>query len=291
MGAPVAELKRCAQCWREKPLSAFVGKTKPNVIRCAECRAAYAGGAKPNRSGQRRGLGDRVLRVHFTPSSKNRKHGGIPTSITSGATCPPSCGFFGAGCYAEFHLLRHWWAKASTLGLLWRGFLKLVRELEPGTVWRHNEAGDLPGFGDELDVRALGSLVRANAGRRGFTFTHKPLRSARERRAVRDAVRAGFVINLSADSLVDADRLADFAIAPVAVALPSDSPTRGLRTPAGRPVAVCPAQTRETTCADCQLCTRAERAGVVGFLAHGQARRSVDQVLKLGRKPMTEALA
>ena len=282
--------RRCPQCWRFRPLTEFRGKKKPIVQRCTSCRKAYGSWGsknhrKPNRAGERRGLGDRVLRVHWVASSKNRKHGGIPCSITSGATCPPSCGFFGAGCYAEFNLLSHWWRKVSQGGVLWRAFLKLVRALPAGTLWRHNEAGDLPGFGDELDVRALGSLVRANRGRRGFTFTHKPLKSARDRAAVKRANDWGFTINLSADSLADADRLAELAIAPVVVALPSDSPTRGVRTPAGRPVAICPAQTTDTTCAECQLCTRPKRTGIVGFLAHGQARPSVDRLLKLGKRP------
>lgn len=279
-------MKRCAQCWRERPRSSFLSRGR-EVQRCRTCRRRYRFGAatKPNRAGERRGLRDRVLRVRWVALSQNKKLGGMPASITSGATCPPSCSFFGAGCYAEFHLMRHWWNETGKSGLTWRAFLRVVRGLALGTLWRHNEAGDLPGFGDELDVLKLRELVEANRGRRGFTFTHKPLRTKREREAVRDAVRAGFVVNLSADSLKQADELAELGVAPVAVVLPSDSKTRGVRTPAGRPVVVCPAQTRELTCAECQVCARPKRASVVGFIAHGQARATVNQQLVQLRLP------
>src|SRR5258706_11156821 len=275
-------MRRCPQCWKERPLSRFAGVRKPLTAWCKTCRRAYnTGDGRPNRAGQRIGLGRRALRVRFVRRSLNRKNGGIPATISSGATCPPSCRFFGEGCYAEFHPLRVWWNDVSRGGgVSWRAFLKLIRALPPGQVWRHNEAGDLPGFGDALDIDALLELALANVGRRGFTFTHKPLLTARERFGVRVAVDSGFVINLSADSLAEADRLAELEIAPVAVVLPSDSPVRGLRTPAGRPIAVCPAQTSDTTCARCQLCTRAKRTGIVGVPAHGQGKNQIDELMQ-----------
>lgn len=275
----------CTQCWRDKPAKMFVGKKGGYVNWCSTCRRAYRSG-KPRRAGRRIGLKSSKLRVTFVRSSLSMKLGGIAASITSGSTCPPSCSFFGKGCYAEFNLLRAHWNRTAREGLTWDAFLSEVRELDPGELWRHNQAGDLPGLGDTLDTALLDELVDANRGKSGFTFTHKPLRSRSERAAVKRANASGFTINLSADSLEHADRLAKKRIGPVAVVLPSDSPTRGVRTPGGRPVAVCPAQTHGLTCSECRLCARPDRAGIVGFLAHGQAKRDVSELVQLRRRPV-----
>lgn len=160
------------------------------------------------------------------------------------------------------------WRTTADEGLDWDVFCARVASLPDATLWRHNEAGDLPGVGDDLDVRALDELVVANAGRRGFTFTHKPLATARERDAVARANAHGFTINLSADGLEHADRLARLGVAPVAVVLPRVA-SAGLRTPAGRHVVICPATTHGLTCATCGLCSK-QRKAIVGFPAHGQ---------------------
>jgi hypothetical protein len=191
--------------------------------------------------------------VLWVPSSGDRKLGGIPATYSAGATCPDACALKDQGCYAEFGKLQFHWRRVPERGLPWAAFLQEVAALPAGSLWRHNVAGDLPGVGDKLDVDALVDLVLANAGRRGFTFTHKPLTSNQQRAAVAVANRRGFTINLSADSLEHADARADLGIGPVVVTLPSDAPA-GLRTPAGRHVVLCVAETRGLSCADCQLC-------------------------------------
>jgi hypothetical protein len=273
--------QRCTQCWHFKPAEDFIGK-KGLVRKCTDCRQKYDAWGKLTLAERQERRNSRAtlvpgpeLRVIFQPRSNNKKLGKMPSTISSAETCPPSCGFFGKGCYAEFSFLRSHWARTPKDGLPWAAFLDRVRELPEGQLWRHNEAGDLPGAGETLSTLKLAELVAANWGRRGFTFTHKPLTLPTERLAVQCANRAGFTVNLSADSLAHADERAELGIAPVAVVLPANSPTRGLRTPAGRPIAVCPAQTRKTTCAECQLCTRAGRTGIVGFLAHGQSKAQV----------------
>jgi hypothetical protein len=180
-------------------------------------------------------------------------------------------------------MLRWQWSRVADRGLDWASFCRAVAALPAGQLWRHNEAGDLPGVGDGLDVAQLQRLVWANLGRRGFTFTHKPLPTDRERRAVHNANLLGFTINLSADSLEDADRLAELGIAPVAVVLPAGAEP-GTRTPAGRHVVICPAQTAALTCAECQLCSVATRKAIVGFRAHGQWKARVTQLVQLRRR-------
>lgn len=270
--------KRCAQCWKPKPLTTFVSRFGRVVNMCNACRDRYsnwhsktdAERARARAKVRRTGTG---YTVHLTPRSKNRKTGPIPVSVTDMKSCPTSCPHMDAGCYAGYGKAGWLWSTVAERGIPWRLFCLMISELPKGTLWRHNEAGDLPGVGDALDLDALDMLVSANQGRRGFCFSHKPLREPKERRAVARAVRKGFMINLSADNLAHADELADLGIAPVAVILPSET-AAATRTPAGRKVVVCPAVTSGLTCATCGLCAK-DRKALVGFPAHGQAKRLV----------------
>jgi hypothetical protein len=229
------------------------------------------------------------LRVTFTRISHNRKTGPIPVSITGRGSCPSACPFKDAGCYAEAFPLRLHWEQVPTKGLTWRAFCRAVAALPKGQLWRHNQAGDLPGRGDAIDTAALAVLVAANKGRKGFTFTHKPVTATRNehrkrvnRRAIAQANAEGFTVNLSAESLAQADALADLNIGPVVVVVPRDAgPTY---TPAGRKVIICPAQTRDDiTCDRCQLCAIASRKAIVGFRAHGPSARAVSNLVQLRR--------
>jgi hypothetical protein len=146
-----------------------------------------------------------------------------------------------------------------------------------GQLWRHNQAGDLIGEGDSLDVQALALLVKANKGKRGFTYTHKPLDTQAERDAIRDANKGGFTVNLSGNNLDHADTLVDLAIAPVVVVLPHDA-TSNTVTPKGRKVVVCPATQRDdVSCASCGLCQK-QRDSIVGFPAHGPSKRKASAI-------------
>lgn len=280
--------RRCAQCWLVKPVDDFVGARGGVVQRCADCREKYwnwnSKTAEEKAAVERRGvpvLPD--LRVRLALRSGNRKLGGIPASITSRVTCPPSCSFYNAGCYAEYHVMGHHWRNVGERGDPWDTFLADVRGLPPGQLWRHNVAGDLPGDGEVVDRRLLAQLVAANRGKRGFTFTHKH-RSATNRAAVRAANRGGFTVNLSADNLCEADALARTGAGPVVVVLPHDAPDSGVRTPAGRRVVVCPAERDLLTCAECRLCAHSFRKAIVGFRAHGQSKYRVDDIVQLRRK-------
>jgi len=276
----VPERRRCAQCWKLKHYPrAFIGARGEPIKTCTSCRALYSGGGV--RETRRKLLDATPAFVRFVAISKDRKLGPIPATYTGGSTCPRACPLKDAGCYAEFGFLRHQWELTAGEGLVWWRFLESVRALPAGQLWRHNIAGDLPGFEDALDVPRLLQLVLANAGRRGFTFTHKPLRTDEELAAVSVANRRGFTINLSADSLDEADELAALEIGPVAVTLPSDAPPLGLKTPAGRTIVVCPAELHGITCERCQLCSKAQRKSIVGFRAHGQWNAKIDARLRL----------
>jgi hypothetical protein len=224
------------------------------------------------------------MHLTLTLRSRNVKTGPIPVSTTSAETCPPSCPFVKSGCYADAGPLALHWARvnAGDTGTDWQGFCAAVASLPDGQIWRHNQAGDLPGLGNAIDAAQLAQLAAANAGKRGFTFTHKPMTDPANAAAVQDANANGFTVNLSANTLAHADELAALGIAPVAVVLPHDvdgAATRTLQTPAGRTVSVCPATYRDdVTCQSCQLCQRQNRATIVGFPAHGAARRKASTI-------------
>lgn len=214
-------------------------------------------------------------KIHFIPKSSNRKTGPIPTTYSERETCPPSCPHYRDDCYAEDFYTRLAWDKVPTRGGSIDDLAAAVAALPEGQLWRHNVAGDLPGIGEKIDGRALGQIIKANKGRRGFTFTHKT-RTARNRALIATANSGGFTVNLSADDVGQADTLAAYGVGPVVSVVPIDTPEKFI-TPQGRPGIVCPAQTREeVTCQTCGLCSLASRRVIIGFRAHGSKAKTAD---------------
>jgi hypothetical protein len=282
--------RRCEQCWQWKPLGEFKGATQPLVKWCMACRVFYRGGGR--RETRRLSLVSDELRVSFVRRSLNRKLGPIPSSMSSGETCPDACGLKDGGCYGEFGMLGMHWRQVGTKGLRWATFLEAIRSLPEGQLWRHNTVGDLPGENNRLDVEKFLELVDANQGRRGFTMTRKPLTTQNELSAITLANVRGFTVNLTAHGLEDLDRLAarvafgERYVVPLVVVLEEDSEAWRV-SPRGIKVMVCPAeQDPAVTCASCQLCSRAQRKVAVGFRAHGQWKHRVTQLVQLGRKPV-----
>ena len=239
--------------------------------------------------------------THLTIKSKNRKVGEIPVSTSSADTCPDDCPFKKNGCYADGGPLAMHWAKVTDRqrGDTFQVFLGKVSALPKGQLWRHNQAGDLPGSNGKLDADACVDLCLANAGKRGWTYTHyNVLDSDYNANVVKHMVMNGFVVNLSGNSLDHADKLADLDIAPVTTVLPIEYERtsakgewtetlaeykqridiRNVTTPSGRKVTVCPATYMDdVSCETCQLCARL-RDAIVGFPAHGNGKKKADAV-------------
>jgi hypothetical protein len=204
---------------------------------------------------------------HFVTVSANRKTGPIPVTYSERDTCPPSCPHYRADCYAEDYYTRMTWDKVPARGGSLADLCASITALPAGSLWRHNVAGDLPGSGENLDPAALGDIVRANTGRRGFTYTHK--KTADALYWAGQATSWGFTVNLSADDAGEADALADVSDCPITCIVPIDTPPKTY-TPDGRTIIVCPAQVRDDiTCQSCGLCAIADRAVIIGFRAHG----------------------
>jgi hypothetical protein len=160
-----------------------------------------------------------------------------------------------------------------------------IRSFPRDQVWRHNQAGDLPGFSNAIDSDKLAQIVAANKGRRGFTYTHKPCEgdsneATSNRAAVRFANREGFTINLSANNVAHADKLVDLQAGPVVCVVP-EATENTFYTPQGRKGIVCPAQQRDDiTCASCQLCQRVNRSVIIGFRPHGTSKKKAEAIAK-----------
>lgn len=214
------------------------------------------------------------MKYHFIRESGNRKTGPIPVTYSERETCPESCPHYRSDCYAEDYYTRLSWDKVPQRGGELSALCESVAKLPAGQLWRMNVAGDLPGRGESVDPVALGQIVRANIGRRGFTYTHK--KSADAITWAKHATDWGFTVNLSADDAGEADTLSALNSGPVVCIVPMDTPEK-TQTPGGRSIVVCPAQTRDhVTCESCGLCARANRAVIVGFRAHGSKAKQTD---------------
>ena len=92
--------------------------------------------------------------------------------------------------------------------------------------------------------------------------------------------KTNFTINLSTDSLKEADQKADLKIGPVTVVVPSHT-TLATTTPKGRTVMVCPATYNpQVNCQNCRLCADSKRSFLVGFPAHGTKQKLINERIK-----------
>lgn len=232
----------------------------------------------------------------ITKRSYNPKTGPIMVTTSPRSSCPLSCplrsraeGDLAGGCYAEHGFIAaYMWANLARLpvGATYKkGQIKIhsfdellsaIREQPEGGLWRHNQAGDLPSDdGVTLNREKLRKIVKANRGRRGFTYTHFDVaENLANRKAVREANEHGFTINLSADSAKQADKLADLKIGPVVTVLPKNQ-LANTKTPKGRPITICPAVLHKAvTCKTCGICAT-QRKAIIGFPAIGFGRDKI----------------
>ena len=219
------------------------------------------------------------MRAHLTLKSSNGKTGPIPVSTTERKSCG-ACPLKKAGCYADdFHLSMHWdMVSRGERGTDWETHCSQIAALPDDQLWRANQAGDLPRKGTKIDAPKVRQLVAANTGKRGFTYTHHAL-TPENLEILWEAAMGGFVVNLSANNLTHADICADTGL-PVAVLLPTEQRTN-TRTPAGRPVVICPAITHDNVqCIDCGLCAKGDRTVIIGFPAHSGGAKKADSVAR-----------
>lgn len=217
--------------------------------------------------------------VTLSVRSKNEKTGPIAVSMTEKGSCPDNCSLKDSDCYARFSYLGIVWNRLSKkkIGDNWTAFCKRLRSINPGSLFRHNQAGDLPqNKRGKINKNKMRQLISACRHLRGFTYTHYDPKDSHNLEIIREANENGFVVNLSSDNLTEADEYAKLGL-PVVTLLPMDAPNRGNKTPDGRPIVVCPAQTTDITCHDCKLCAVGTRKSIIGFKAHGTAKKRLSK--------------
>ena len=237
--------------------------------------------------------------IHVSPVSSNVKTGPIPVTTTSKNTCPESCQLKGNGCYAEIGRLNFHWQKVSKgeRGLSFDDALDAIKALPSEALVRHNQAGDLPGVGDVLladeNIRLAAALTYKR--KRPFSYTHYPVlgnspTAEVNRGIIKHVNHKGFVVNLSANNLEEADLMADLRIAPVVTILPIYA-EKGTITPGGRKVVTCPATYNDgVTCASCKLCAEqrllknGKERCIIGFPAHGVSKKKAEKVFMMKRE-------
>lgn len=216
-------------------------------------------------------------RFHLVAVSSNKKTGPIPVTTSSRSTCSDHCSFKGNGCYAEHGPLRIHWDRVPTKGVDLDTHCAQLKELPRHQLYRMFQAGDFPGTGGILDFAAMRKLVSANRGKHAIAYCHYDPEIPDNAEAVRYANANGLTINLSAETLEQADRYVALGIGPVVVVLPADG--TNCKTPAGHDVLVCPASVNpRMNCARCAICAVPTRRSIVGFPAHGTAKRKVEAV-------------
>jgi len=226
------------------------------------------------------------MALFFPKSIGGNAKTGLLTSTSSSDTCPDTCPLKGKGCYARFGNLARVWKNVSdgTWNTPLPEFLDRIKKLPKGSLFRFNQAGDLPGINNDIDEVTLNAIVEANKGKRGFTYTHKPLNEKNEL-IIRSANEKGFTINISKETLSEVDSIKEMGL-PVVVVLPKDTPIDGLiktiTTPKGNKVLICPQQINPNTvtCANCGLCANSKRSYAIGFVAHGNARKMANECTK-----------
>ncbi len=221
--------------------------------------------------------------VHLTNISGNRKVGPIKVTTSEKSSCPSECGIADE-CYASGGPLAIHWNKVGEgqRGDNWDGFVNRVKRFRKNELWRHNQAGDLPqDENGKLDADKCEALADAASHTDGWTYTHYNPMDKHNFEVIQNMNSVGgLVVNLSADTMEQADTYSRLGIAPVTVVLPEDAPNMGNKTPEGLPIVVCPAQTQEDmSCNICELCQKRDRKSIVGFKAHGSRRKKLTEKL------------
>jgi hypothetical protein len=191
-----------------------------------------------------------------------------------GATCPLRCSFHpshgadnqddrrvhGELCYATKGRVTMHAKKGTPDESDGDTVYRMVQGLPPGTSVRHHVSGDVY-TNNTLDWDYFTRLCEAHEARpdvSGWLYTHG---SMVDFLLMQSRAPANLSVNWSCDSLEDAQAAADEGVVGLTAVLP-----KGTVRSTG--VTICPEQTSGIPCAVCQLCWKADRKTIVGFIAH-----------------------
>jgi hypothetical protein len=223
---------------------------------------------------------------HLTTKSSNAKTGKIAVSTTSQDSCPSDCALKGNGCYASTGPLKLHWDRVSEgpwadkpRGTDIESFCNALRQLPDRSLFRHNQAGDLPHTNGLINPHAL-KLIADACGERNliaWTYTHHNVKNPANSQPVHEAIASGLTVNVSAHSQQHAADCHKQGLPSVCIVPRGE--TRKHWEHDGVKFLVCPAQTSKKTCSECKLCAVADRSCVIAFKAHGTQAKKVEATI------------
>jgi hypothetical protein len=227
--------------------------------------------------------------VYATEVSASRKLGDVSVTHVAQVSCPDSCPFVHAGCYAENGFLGGFITKRLNRGRDVDVDRMEIARLEARALDRLSGERDLRlhVVGDSATRRGTRILAAAagryiaRAGRRVWTYTHA------WRHVPRDAWGSVSVLaSCETEEEVLLARSRGYATAMVVEEHPGDQ-----RHMEGRVnLLPCPAQTRGVTCANCRLCTDdaflRSSSLTIAFAVHG-SRPSRNKALRALRSAVS----
>lgn len=219
--------------------------------------------------------------VKIVGRSSNQKTGAIATTYASQSTCPATCPFRSAGCYAE-----HGPAGLHT------ATVNASSIEDPVQIARIEVAG-IDGLPADVDLRVhvvgdcpipeaaelVGSAMiryekRSANGRRAWTYTHAW-------RTVQHEAWQGAHVLASCETLEDV-REAQARGYATAIVVP-EHPGHAAYEVGSATIIPCPAETRGQECVDCRLCMRTDKLRAlgltIGFTPHGSGQQTVRKTL------------
>jgi hypothetical protein len=221
----------------------------------------------------------RTLVVARSTNPKLSRDGRAAATYRTQGSCPDSCAFYPvrSACYADTfrgfgHAVRNGQDGAAAAAIA-----ALAETVPAGGIVRFNVSGDYmtaDGRPDRAYIRATNALARRRPDVTYIAYTHAW-------RKLRPSWFA-YTVNASCDSAAETAAAAA-AGWPTVAAVPADGRAIG-RTVAGRRIVQCPATVdgRDTSCAECRLCSRAARASTVAFPTHGTGARAAAATISAG---------
>jgi hypothetical protein len=158
-------------------------------------------------------------------------------------------------------------------------FIASLKSLPEGSCFRHNQAGDLPHVNGLINAHALELITDACKERRliAWTYTHHSVDNMNNTVLIKRSNNEGLTVNVSAHSQQHAADMHKKGLPSVCI-VPKNE-TRKAWDHDGVKFLVCPAQWSDKNCAECKLCSVADRACVVAFKAHGNQAKKVEATI------------
>lgn len=217
----------------------------------------------------------------FIRFSTNSKTGPMPVTRTDKTSCPDACPLKNNGCYAGAGHSNIHWSKLDNSGLKLAELVAKIKQLPIGTIWRHNEAGDLSHTGDFKTIckDTLTKIVKANSKKNGFTYTHYAL-TPENIDSLQYANKNGFTVNVSANNAEELDYAVSNGL-PSVMIVDENTPNK-FTTNGGNKVIICPNQLKDKiTCSECGLCQKRDRKFSIAFIVHGIGKKKVKKALNI----------